>query len=271
MTFKRVRLVFFLSLALTLILAACGSNGADDAESVLTEPPESDTEVFDEVEPTAEPSPTPSPTATFEPTPSPAPSPTATPEPTPSPEPSPSPMPTAEESPSVLTAEDLEAFLLTPEDVPADWTLIPSYGNPTDDPPCDHAELPTALEEAPFTQVNFERDSPDSIVGQVIIWLENEDDSVAGMHWYREVFECEEPVDGAGTTWQGSSLPLSGFGDESFGWELVTELDNEQVVLQFSFVRQGQFLSMIGQSEIDAADPEVLESLMSTTVDRLSE
>jgi hypothetical protein len=269
MSFQRARLVFFLSLALTLVLAACGSNGADDAESVPTEPPEADTAVTDDVEPTAEPSP--SPTATVEPTPSPAPSPTATPEPTPSPEPSPSPMPTVADSPSMLTSEDLEAYLLTADDVPGDWTLIPSYGNPTDDPPCDHAGIPPALEDAPFAQVNFERDNPNSIVGQFVIWLESEDDAIDGAEWYQEIFQCEAPVDGAGTTWQGSSLPIPEFGDDSFAWELVAEMQDEQYILQFAFIRQGQFLSMIGQSDIDTADPEMLESLMSTMADRLPE
>lgn len=262
-------LLAVLSLALAFVLAACGGDDADDIQPTPTEPAPSDAAMAEQTEPTAEPSPSPK----IEPTPAPSPSPTATAEPTPAPSPDPSPTtaPTPGPATPILTDADLEAFLLAPDDAPEAWEVNLSYGNHTQNPPCDAGPPSNELVEAPFAQIDFERGSPDSMVGHVVIWMEHEEDAVDAMNWYRQAFECETFEDQSGMGWQSLILEFTDLGNESFARELTSEDEDTLIILQYAFVRQGQFMTFLAQSETDAADADLLESLLRIAVERLPE
>lgn len=263
-------LVVFLSIALALVLVAC--NSADDVASDTPEPeaPGPTEEV------TATPESEPSPAPTVEPTPTP----TSTPEPstTPTVEPTPEPTPTSEPTPDEqagtangFTVEELEAFLLELDDVPDGWTAVPSFGSPTENPPCETVDPPTTLVDAPFAQVDFEREDDDALLSQIVLWLESDEDAVSALEWFDSAFQCDGRDDEVGTILEISELPFTEMGDESFAWKLTIGDGDEQLLLQYAFVRQGQFLSMAAQGGSEAPDADLLAELARAAVEKLPE
>lgn len=265
MNTNRGRLLVLLSLSLAFVFVACTSDDDTADETPSPAPVEQAAEATSTPEPTPEP--LPSPTPTVEPTPEPSPSLTAE----PAPEPSPTVEPVDADTGRVYTAEDLEALLLGPDDVPAQWDQIPSYGTPTENPPCEVEAPATSLTSAPFAQVDFMRDHADSIVGQIVIWLENEDDAISAMAWYAEAFACDKLEDGSGNSWQITEFEFPEFGDESFARQINLVSEDSPFFMQYGFVRRGQFLSFVAESDIEALDADQLTSLAQTAVDKLPE
>jgi hypothetical protein len=286
MTIERTQIVFLVSVVLTLVLAACGSNGADDAESVPTEPPEADTAVTDDVEPTAEPSP--SPTATVEPTPSPVPSPTPTPEPTPTP--APSPTPDAEPSPTPesdthASDEDLVGYLLSEEDVPADWDLIGVFESSGEqdaapgssdfaDPPCPGvAPPPVDLYGVPSAEVQFEGGDLGPFFVQVVSLMDSEDDATEVMDWYRAAYECDAWMDDTLVYWEVSEMEFPDLSDDTIALEAAVVIEGMSIELVIVFIRQGNIINSVShaQAELGPVDPAPFEEIALRSLEKLPE
>lgn len=258
--------------AMLVLVAACGDDDSD-AESDAAE---SDTvsEASDDPAPTQEPEPTA----------------TATPEPTPEPDPTETPAPTETEAPEE-EAEDpapddaaeqtedegqqasqdgqsgeLDALLLTVDDMPADWTETSmemeteaEVGDIAEDPfeaPCGVEPLEDAFNSVAEAQRSFQGTELGPFLSQNLVQLESSEDAAQSMDHIRELFGCEEWVEtdefGEEMTFEITESDVEGVGDSSLGIRLGLSFADEPEMEMFGefgfdmiFFQRDEFVSML--------------------------
>jgi hypothetical protein len=262
--------------AMLVVVAACSSSD-DDGNGTET--------AVDEETPTAvvEPTPEPEPTATPEPTPTPEPEPTPTPEATPTAEPG-----------EPAEPADLQALLLSIEDLPEGWTQIDT---PDDDPdfdiddefsddpfdnPCG-IEPPDWLDD-PLGEAEreFQATELGPFLMQSIMEWEDAEQAGAVIELFRELFGCDEWIEedefGEEITFEIlESDAYPGLGDDSyvvrigmnFGDDPMMDLFGD-IGFEMIFFQRNQYVTMFMYMDIFGMGDVELESLLQRADEKIA-
>jgi hypothetical protein len=283
--------ILMIALSATLLLvAACSSNGDDDADDA---PVEEDN--VEEVQETPTPEPEPEPTET--PTPEPEPTETPTPEPEPEPTATPTPEPEDEESDEADDTEsqtdapeagELDGYLLSIDDLPEGWNQVDDefvdedeFAEVSDDPfdaPCGIEPLDESVEPIAEAERSFEGSELGPFFSQNLMQLESADEAAEVMSVMRELFNCEEWTEsdefGEEMTFTVEEVPFEDVGDDAFAIILGLEFgdlseEDEMMMAMFGdfnfdlvILQRDEFISMLMYFDIFGMSDTDFESLV---------